>query len=106
MRWPPMNFGAVHRSLLRASFRDLCATREWKLFALAVEDDHVHVLLAASEAPVEIRCALKCRATTDLKRADLVPRDRPVWADYGNIWRIQNEAHFIAAYDYVLRHRE
>ena len=104
MRWPPMRFDTPRRALVRDAIRGLCVEQRWELHALAVTSDHVHALVTSGAAPVELRRAIKRDVTMALKLADLVPREVQVWADYGNVWRINSEARFHLARAYVHRH--
>jgi len=46
MHQPPVILSRAQRAAVRDAIRDLCASREWVLHALAVQTNHVHVVVA------------------------------------------------------------
>jgi REP element-mobilizing transposase RayT len=55
------------RRLVEATITDHCRIRGWTLYALNCRSNHVHVVIAASHHPKEIREQLKAWCTRRLK---------------------------------------
>ena len=70
----------------------VCELRNWDLFAAHVRQAHVHVVVAASDAPEKVMHALKSYASRRLSDAGLDSGDRKRWARHGStryLWNTQ-----------------
>ena len=90
----------------RVVFDGICAEaifHQWKIHALNVLDNHVHLLVSA---PCEIKseiilARIKSGATSALHKAGYFLDGRPIWTSKGNPRLIENDGYFQRVYDYI-----
>jgi REP element-mobilizing transposase RayT len=90
------------RTVVDMAIRDVCAHRGWKLHALNVRTNHVHLVVSAASAPEQAMTSLKAWSTRRLREAALVTRTTKVWSRHGStryLWRVDQ---IEAAVSYVL----
>ena len=85
MEEPPVRLPAAQRSTVDAAIRETCRVRCWRLHALNVLSNHVHVVLAAGDrSPEQVMTSLKAWATRWLNdAADRIARKR-WWTRHGS----------------------
>ncbi len=98
----PFVMGPRERTVVAQAIEERAAAYGWPLLALNVRTNHVHVVVAAGHPPGFVLSSLKARATTMLKSAGLVSRDRRVWTRHGSTRYLWDESGVDAAVDYVL----
>lgn len=98
-----MFFDEAQRALVATTFRHVCAHRAWSLHALAVQADHVHVVITAPATADAVTQYLKRWATNAL-RAHGLPQDQRVWAARGNARALVTVQGMQRAIRYVLDH--
>jgi hypothetical protein len=81
---PPMLFGDRERMACEQSIRETCAYRRWKLRAVNVRTNHVHLVVSADVLPERVMRDLKAYATRALRQSGLVDENRRVWARHGS----------------------
>ena len=86
MRQPPMIFTSEMRLVIDSVIREYCQRRGWRVIALSVRSNHVHLLLYSNRPGLTAMAQIKAAVTTSLRRAELVERDRIVFARGGS-WR-------------------
>ena len=103
MRWPPFRMADHHRVTVAAAIAALCRKHEWRLLALNVRTNHVHLVVeplgGTPEAPMT---AVKATATGALRRAGLVDPVRKIWARHGSTRYLFEEAAVPSAVVYVV----
>jgi len=98
--------GGEERRAIDACFREACAHRGWKLHAINVRTNHVHVVVSARETPERVMGALKARATRTLRASGLIGRETRFWSRHGSTRWLNSEVSIVAACDYVTRLQE
>ena len=84
MRQPPMIFPSEMRSFIDSVIREYCQRRGWRVIALSVRSNHVHLLLYANRPALTAMAQIKAAVTTSLRREELVERDRIVFSRGGS----------------------
>ncbi|MCC6574230.1 MAG: transposase [Planctomycetes bacterium] len=86
----PFLLDAVGRGAVDRAIRDTCETRSWKLFALNVRTNHVHVVVRAGDIPEKVMTDLKAWATRYLRQAVAAAAGQKIWTRHGStrwIWK-------------------
>ncbi|MBX2850137.1 MAG: transposase [Phycisphaeraceae bacterium] len=79
------------REVVLSSVRETCTYREWRLLAVHVRENHVHVVVSAI-APVEkVLRDLKAYATRNLRKQNLLTKEAPAWTEHGSTLYLWNE---------------
>lgn len=89
------------RRCVREAIVQHCGFREWKLHALSVRTNHVHVVLTTFENVSRVLNQIKGRATRSLREAGLVASDQPVWSARGSKRILDTPEWFESAVRYV-----
>jgi REP element-mobilizing transposase RayT len=91
------------REIVTQAIIDHCRIRDWKLHALNVRTNHVHVVVTANGIPPEtVMEQFKAWATRRLRRAGLVGPEDKVWTEHGSTRWINDLDSFGKATHYVL----
>ncbi len=98
---PPVVLDDSQRRVVDAAIRQACSARGWKMGALNVRTNHVHVVVGSSDSlPSRVMTYLKARSTKALADAGH-PTPRP-WARAGSHRIVWNETALAAVVNYVL----
>jgi REP element-mobilizing transposase RayT len=84
MAQPPYELDAGRRTVVRDAIVALCAGKRWRLFALHVRSNHVHVVISAGREPGRLLSDMKARASRDLTRAGFDSAERIRWTRHGS----------------------
>ena len=87
----PFALESPHRAIVRAAIRDVCTYRGWKLHALNVRTNHVHLVVSASLGPDQVMASLKAWSTRRLREAGLIDEGTRPWSRHGStryLWRV------------------
>ena len=84
MTQPPYLLDAVRRTVVCDAIVALARVKGWRLLAVHVRSNHVHVVIAADREADRLMADLKARASRDLNRAGLDAADRKRWTRHGN----------------------
>ena len=85
MRDEPLILLSIARLLVDNVIRDHCARRNWKLLALAVRSNHLHVVIADPEPPPELIVQqLKMWATRKLREHRIIGPHQRAWANHAS----------------------
>ncbi len=81
-----------------------CQFRGWKLLAINVRSNHVHVVVVcpADVLPERAMEQFKAWSTRKLREAGLRPPEKRVWTEHGSTRWINSEASLAAAITYVI----
>lgn len=103
LRHPPTSLTAEMRRHVDEAVRDTCRFRHWRVFALNVQPDHIHVVVSAPEhRPERVMTALKAWATRRLRVKGLAERDMRLWSRHGSTRYLWNDAELGHALAYVV----
>ena len=91
------------RLVVDAAIRALCDRRGWKLVALNVRTNHVHVVVqATSHAPEVVAGQSKAAGTRALQASGLIGGRTRVWTKRASTRWINDEASLAAVVEYVV----
>ena len=69
MRYPEVNFDKLQRKIVLDTIIQHCRFKSWKIFALHVRSNHVHILVNAGTGPEKVMNQLKSWSTRKLRQA-------------------------------------
>ena len=99
---PAVTFTTSEREAVRDALDETCRFRDWSLLALNVRTNHVHVVVAAEQAPERVLTALKANATRRLAERGMRLGGRHVWTRHGSTRYLWTEDAVAAACRYTL----
>ncbi|MEZ6139453.1 MAG: transposase [Zavarzinella sp.] len=100
-------FEEQQRALVKEEIVRVCHFKEWKLWAVNVRTNHVHVVVTtATHSDQFVRDSLKANATRYLREHFPVFHDRKVWTKGGDIEWIDTEENLQEVIDYVLNRQD
>jgi len=102
MTHTPVCFSFEMRRVVHRTIREVCHHRNWPLYALNVQTNHVHLVVASAATPERIMDACKAWATRRLREDNLVSRDARVWSRHGSTKYLWVENQINHAMGYVL----
>ncbi|MCA8912674.1 MAG: transposase [Planctomycetes bacterium] len=90
------------RRIIRLTIMEVCETRGWRLAALNIRTNHVHVVVSFHGVrATKMMGDLKAYSTRNLRNANLVAADENVWTAGGSTRAIFDEDGLWRAVDYV-----
>lgn len=103
MKHPATIMTGPMRKCVREAIQGHCADKGWRLHAVAVRTNHVHVVVTTeTHTAQQVMVALKARATHFLRKAGLLGEERPMWTERASKIPLKAEAGFNGAVHYVL----
>jgi REP element-mobilizing transposase RayT len=99
---PLVRLGARDRAHVTAAIQGVCAHRRWKLHALSVRSNHVHVVVTTNGTPERAMTDFKSYATRSLRLASITRSEERVWARHGSTRHLHDELSLHSAIAYVL----
>ncbi len=102
LRQAPMKLSVEERRVVQQAIADVCRHRGWRLIALNVRSNHVHVVVVMDGTPERAMIEFKAYATRRLREAGLIEGDRRVWTRHGSTRHINTDATYQRAVEYVL----
>lgn len=98
----PMQLSLVMRHVVDEAIREVCIHRDWVLYALNVQVDHVHLVIAAGGLPEMMMTTFKSYATRRLREAGHVDSAARVWSRHGSTKYLWVETQIDHAIAYVV----
>lgn len=102
LRQEPYILDARRRQVVLRTIQEVAAHRRWKLWAVHVRCNHVHVVIAAECKPEKVMADLKAWCSRRLREACQECSDRDRWTQHGSTRYLNDEGSFAAAVKYVL----
>ncbi len=102
MTQPEYTMQPPEREIVRDAIITLCLEKGWRLLAVHVRSNHVHVVMAANRDPGRIMSDLKVRASRDLSRAGFDDPTRRRWTRHGSTLHLFDDATVADKIDYTL----
>jgi REP element-mobilizing transposase RayT len=93
---------AKERSVVRDAIAGLCQRRGWRLLAVHVRTNHVHVVIEANGDAGRVMSDMKARASRELTRAGFDDATRRRWTRHGSTLQLFNAATVADKIDYTL----
>jgi REP element-mobilizing transposase RayT len=103
MKGEPVSLSPAQRKLVEQAIRDVAERYRWGIHAIAVQSDHVHVVLTAPREGEALRDALKAVASRALNTEC---GSRTSWAEKGSAKYLWERDYFENAVNYVERQRD
>ena len=103
MKYEPVRLTLDQRRLVESAIAGLCTRYNWHVHAIAVQSDHVHVVLSADREGEPLREAIKASASRALNNTY---GRRKSWASNGSAKHLWETDYFRAAVRYVKRQRD
>lgn len=103
LKHEPVALNAQRRKAVEIALREICEFRNWKIYALKVRTNHIHIVVAAqAKSPDQILIALKTNATRKIRENKCWESENTPWAEKGSKRYLWNEKAFERAIDYVI----
>lgn len=100
---PPLTLTATQRILVDKVMRDHCTLRGWKLLALSVRSNHVHVVIGEPMIEPEVIVKqLKDWGTRRLRSHRIVGIKQRVWAEHASTIYLYEAGSVVEKVEYVL----
>lgn len=99
MRYEAVVLTAEQRTTVRRTIEEHCRIRGWRLDALNVRSNHVHLVAAAGARPEDVMEQLKAWCSRRLNEAG--ERRRKWWTEHGSTKWINDETYHRNAIRYV-----
>jgi REP element-mobilizing transposase RayT len=101
-KYPPVVVGSAQCDAVERAIREVCEHRNFRLVAVNVRANHVHVVVAAGCRPEGVMNAFKSYATRMLRERGLITPDTKPWARHGSTRYLWKPHHVEEAIGYVL----
>jgi REP element-mobilizing transposase RayT len=102
MRQEPYVLDEVRRQVVLRTIKEVAAYRRWKLWAVHVRSNHVHVVITATCKPEKVVVDLKAWCSRRLREACHESSDRDRWTQHGSTRYLNDEDSFNATVKYVI----
>jgi REP element-mobilizing transposase RayT len=90
------------RVVVGKTIHEVCEHKGWKIWALNVRTNHVHVVVAATSKPEMVMNALKAWSTRRLVEVGIVERRARVWTRHGSTVYLFTPEKLAEKCDYVI----
>ena len=91
----------ARREAVRGAIERTCVLRDWRIWALNVRTNHVHLVVTADRRPEDVLSSLKAWATKALVASGLAAPGERIWTRHGSTRYLWSEADVAAAGTYV-----
>ena len=102
LKHPPVKLDAARRSAVVRAVTETCMVREWRLRALNVRTNHVHIVVTAACGPDRVLNAFKANATRHMRAAGCWDHEYGPWARGGSRRYLWTESAILSAVAYVV----
>src|SRR5262245_23300294 len=102
MRQEPYVLDELRRKIVLRTIKEVAAHRDWKLWALHVRSNHVHVVITAPCNPEKVMVDLKAWCSRRLREAFNESADRDRWTQHGSTRYLNDVSSFNGAMKYVI----
>jgi REP element-mobilizing transposase RayT len=99
----PVSLKTKQRTVVEIAIRETCEIRNWKLLALNIRTNHVHLVVeVGSKNANQVLIAIKANATRQMREKDVWKSSETPWAEKGSKRWLWNEKNIESAIDYVV----
>lgn len=102
MRQEPYRLDEPRRAQVLRTIREVAEHRRWKLWAVHVRSNHVHVVVTATARPEKVMADLKAWASRRLREAFGESSDRDRWTQHGSTRWLNRADELRAAITYTV----
>ena len=101
LKGSPVVLDSPRRACTRDAIERHCEHRRWRLHAVNVRTNHVHVVVTADAPPERVMSQLKVWATRSLREAGLTDRETKTWTRHGSTRYLTSATSVNGAIGYV-----
>ncbi|MFN6963794.1 MAG: transposase [Pyrinomonadaceae bacterium] len=102
LKQPPVTLDAARRRAVEEAIRGVCRHRGWRLLAINVRTNHVHVVVAiGASLPDRALNSFKAYATRMMRESGIWDSELSPWVGKGSCRWLWNEESIANACDYV-----
>ena len=102
LRQEPYLLDEVRRAVVLQTIREVASHRGWKLWAVHVRTNHVHIVVTAGDKPEKVMSDFKAWASRRLREAFKESADRDRWTQHGSTRWVDTDGSLAAAITYVV----
>ena len=102
MKQPEYRLDQSHRSLVMRAILEHGEHKQWKIWAIHVRTNHVHVVVTSAQPPERVLMECKAYASRALNQAALDPPDCKRWSRHGSTRHLFTEDEVAAKIRYVV----
>jgi REP element-mobilizing transposase RayT len=102
MRQPEYRLDEARRGIVLKTIVEVAAHRKWRLWAVHVRSNHVHIVVTAPAKPEKVMADFKSWASRRLREAFHEDADRDRWTQHGSTRYLWNEAAVAEKVEYVV----
>jgi REP element-mobilizing transposase RayT len=102
LKCEPVKLNAHQRRAVEEATKEVCKHRKWKLYAIPVRTNHIHVVVAAIADEDRVLNDFKSYATRKMRENGVWAHDHSPWVNKGSKRKLWNDEHIFRASDYVL----
>ncbi len=98
----PLLLDPATREIVESALREASDHRSWRIHAIAVRSNHVHIVVGApGRTPESVMQQLKSRATVAIRSAGRAAPDQQPWTRHGSTKYLWKHEELAAAIEYV-----
>jgi REP element-mobilizing transposase RayT len=102
LRQAPYLLAEPRRGVVLDTIREVATHRGWRLWAVHVRTNHVHVIVTASDTPEKVMADLKAWSSRRLRERFAESADRDRWTQHGSTRYLNSEESLVTKIVYVL----
>jgi len=102
MRQEPYVLDEQRRKIVSRTIQEVATHRRWRLWAIHVRSNHVHVVITAECRPEKVMVDIKAWCSRRLREAGNESADRDRWTQHGSTRYLNDENAFNGAVKYVI----
>ncbi len=97
----PIVLSSIQRKIVQNALKSCCEKKKWTLHIVAVQSNHVHILLSANEQTFDfVATALKAAATNALHKSGEFEKNVKIWTRKASKRYVFNDEEYYV-YDYI-----
>ncbi len=90
------------RKIVMRTIREVATYRHWKLWAVHVRTNHIHIVVSATPKPEKVMADFKAWASRRLREAFAESADRDRWTQHGSTSYLNTQSSLDSAVVYVV----
>ena len=99
----PVKLDSRMRKVVENALRETCQIRGWKIYALNVRTNHIHIVVGVgAKDPDKVLIAFKANATREMRNTNCWNSEYTPWAEKGSKRYLWTESSIEKAIDYVI----
>ena len=102
MNHEPYFLDEARRAIVLRTIRAVAAHRHWKIWAVHVRTNHVHIVVASADKPEKVMADFKAWSSRRLRESTGESAERDRWTQHGSTRWLNGEEALGAAIAYVV----